>query len=184
MTAIAVTGHRPDKLWGYDMADARYARVAGALADAMRACGADTLITGMALGFDQLAAEVAEGLDGVRCVAAVPFAGQEARWPWASRRRWSRLLDAADEVHVVSDGGYAPHKMQVRNEWMVDHADVVAALWDGTRGGTANCVRYAIGQGKPILRLDPRLVTAEGCPGFRPHNQAARDLLGDGWRDA
>jgi uncharacterized phage-like protein YoqJ len=47
--------------------------------------------------------------------------------------------------------------MQIRNEWMVDRADQVIAIWDGTSGGTANCVEYATKMNKPILRIDPRL---------------------------
>jgi uncharacterized phage-like protein YoqJ len=33
--------------------------------------------------------------------------------------------------------------MQVRNEWMVDHCNDLLAVWDGSDGGTGNCVRYA-----------------------------------------
>lgn len=27
--------------------------------------------------------------------------------------------------------------------WMVEYSDAVLALWDGTTGGTGNCVEYA-----------------------------------------
>ncbi|WP_188052008.1 hypothetical protein [Azospirillum sp. Sh1] len=43
--------------------------------------------------------------------------------------------------------------MNTRNEWMVDHSDRLLALWDGSQGGTANCVRYARGLGRPIDNL-------------------------------
>lgn len=176
MTTIAVTGHRPNKLWGYDTTGPHYGQVASALSRAIDGYGADTLITGMALGFDQLAAEVAQSRDDVRCVAAVPFKTQALKWPYRSRRRYNELLYAADEVEVICHGPYAPHKMQVRNEWMVDHADIVVALWDGTPGGTGNCVDYALRKGKPILRVDPRDVTETHCPDFAPANDAARRL--------
>jgi uncharacterized phage-like protein YoqJ len=45
--------------------------------------------------------------------------------------------------------------MQDRNIWMVDHCDALIAVWDGTSGGTANCVRYAQKVGKPIVFIDP-----------------------------
>ena len=43
---------------------------------------------------------------------------------------------------MVSNGPYTSAAMQVRNEWMADHCDVLLALWNGTPGGTANCLRY------------------------------------------
>lgn len=47
--------------------------------------------------------------------------------------------------------------MQIRNQWMVDRADQVIGIWDGTSGGTANCLEYATSKNKPILRIDPSL---------------------------
>jgi uncharacterized phage-like protein YoqJ len=43
--------------------------------------------------------------------------------------------------------------MQLRNIWMVDHADEVWAFWDGSKGGTANCVKYAERVNKPVRNL-------------------------------
>jgi uncharacterized phage-like protein YoqJ len=43
----------------------------------------------------------------------------------------------------VSPGGFTSYAMQIRNEWMVDHCDLLVALWDGSPGGTGNCIRYA-----------------------------------------
>jgi len=42
---------------------------------------------------------------------------------------------------------------QLRNEFMVDAADVLAAFFDGSPGGTANCVRYASKIGKRVVRF-------------------------------
>ena len=38
---------------------------------------------------------------------------------------------------------------------MVDLADKVIAVWDGSKGGTGNCVRYAGKRGKEIIRVVP-----------------------------
>ena len=38
---------------------------------------------------------------------------------------------------------YHPAKMQKRNEFMVDNCDILIALWNGTSGGTKNCINYA-----------------------------------------
>lgn len=45
--------------------------------------------------------------------------------------------------------------MQKRNEYMVDLADRVIVVWDGSKGGTANCVKYAENVGKKIIRIEP-----------------------------
>lgn len=39
------------------------------------------------------------------------------------------------------------------NEWMVDRAGRIAALWDGSWGGTFNCLNYARRRGVPIDNL-------------------------------
>jgi hypothetical protein len=36
---------------------------------------------------------------------------------------------------------------------MVDHGTRVAALWDGSSGGTGNCIRYARRVGRPFDNL-------------------------------
>jgi uncharacterized phage-like protein YoqJ len=43
--------------------------------------------------------------------------------------------------------------MQTRNKWMVDHSDMVLSLWDGSAGGTANCIEYARHVDKPVVNI-------------------------------
>ena len=38
---------------------------------------------------------------------------------------------------------------------MYDKTDILIAVWDGSKGGTANCVRYMKKLGKEIIRIDP-----------------------------
>lgn len=148
---ICGTGHRPNKLGGY--AAKVHDMQCQILHDYFDSAPLpDKIISGMALGWDTSLATVAL-MKGVPLVAAVPFYGQEGAWPDASRRTFHHLLEQAAKVVYISEGGYAPWKMQVRNKWMVDHCDSVLALWDGTDGGTANCVRYAQSVDKPIVNL-------------------------------
>jgi uncharacterized phage-like protein YoqJ len=46
--------------------------------------------------------------------------------------------------------------MQKRNEYMVDNSDIVIAVWDGSKGGTYNCVKYAEKLGKKIIVINPK----------------------------
>jgi uncharacterized phage-like protein YoqJ len=109
----------------------------------------------MALGVDQWAANIAYKL-GIPFIAAVPFEGQEKAWPEQSQKVFNILIGKVAEVVIVSPGGYTAYKMQVRNEWMVDRADKVIAIWDGTPGGTGNCVNYAKSKNKEIIFINPR----------------------------
>ena len=93
------------------------------------------------------------GVLGIPYIAAVPFVGQESKWSRLQIIRWQRLLKGAQEIVLVSEGGYAPWKLQRRNEWMVDNATRVLALWDGSSGGTKNCLDYARKMKKPIDNL-------------------------------
>lgn len=144
---LAVTGHRPNKLGGYR--DDAYSRMLWVAEDVIKRIRPSFVITGMALGWDQACAVAARDL-GIPFVAAIPFNGQEAKWPEESRLRYYNLMLSASDIVVVSTGGYSAAKMQMRNEWMVEHCDRVLALWDGSRGGTANCVAYARKAGKPV----------------------------------
>jgi uncharacterized phage-like protein YoqJ len=137
---LAGTGHRPNKLGGY--AEQVNVKLRAVARVGIHRHAPTRIISGMALGWDMALAEAAVEL-GIPFTAAVPFAGQEKMWPAPSQERYRKLLEQAAHVETVCTGGYAAWKMQRRNEWMVDHCDLVLALWDGTEGGTGNCIRYA-----------------------------------------
>ncbi len=155
---LAFTGHRPDKLGGYGsvnpLRDQIMLQVRGALIRYGFGSN-DQAISGMALGFDQWAANACVGLH-IPFTAAVPFVGQEASWPVDAQARYRELLGKAKKVEIVSSGGYAALKMQRRNEWMVDRCDMLLAVWDGSPGGTANCIAYARAKKKPITTIHIR----------------------------
>ena len=116
------------------------------------------VITGMAIGFDQLVADVCAQL-GVPFIAAVPFEGQESIWPTHAKVRFYNLLLKAKEVVVVSPGRYEAWKMLQRNCWIVDHSNTLLAYMEpGTiAGGTFHCWNYAKTKNVPIVNLVDRL---------------------------
>lgn len=143
------TGHRPPKLGGYS------ANIFNDLVDLARSGLAalgqhECVISGMALGWDQALAVAALDLD-LKLIAAIPCERQERLWPLSSQRKYHSILNRAHWVTLVCKGQYRPWKMQKRNEWMVDQSDRVLALWDGSDGGTGNCIRYAQKKNKLIL---------------------------------
>lgn len=144
---VCATGHRPHKLGGYDRIT--YSKLVSTADVYLLGVKPSKIIVGGALGWDQAFAHA--GLNhGIPVVTAVPFAGQESKWPKQSQDHYNWLLNQCADVVIVSEGGYSPYKMQVRNEWMVDNSDRTCALWDGTSGGTGNCVSYADRVGKSI----------------------------------
>lgn len=150
---VAFTGHRPDKLGGWDPLHPIVGQVRRAIRSALIETWPREVISGMALGVDQWA--VQEALDlGIPFVAAIPCDHPEARWPLPSKERYLTLLAQAVRVVNVRPGPYYDWKMDRRNEWMVDHCDFLFAVWDRSRGGTANCIAYARTVGREVRELD------------------------------
>lgn len=143
---IAATGHRPPRLGltyrpDHNRILTMFAKMA--LEESVQGYGELTVISGMAQGWDQAVAHAAVLL-GLPFIAALPFEGQDGPWPEQGRARYRALLRKAQEVAVVSPGGYAKSKYIERDRWMVNHADGVLALWDGAKnGGTFETIRYA-----------------------------------------
>jgi uncharacterized phage-like protein YoqJ len=166
---LAVTGHRPDKLWvgnwsGYDARNPLRLWIYEQMKAYLRALQPTYTITGMAIGVDQDFAACCIELQ-IPFIAAVPFVGQENQWPLTSRMQYQDVLKAAREVVVVCEGGYERWKMQARNEWNVDHSDKLLAVFDGSQGGTANTVNYADRIGREKCRIDPNEFRASfGAP--------------------
>lgn len=117
------------------------------------------VITGMALGWDTALALACVRL-GIPFLAALPFPRQASRWPEKDQQRHAFLLKKAALVVVVGSDELADADlraaMQWRNEFMVDSAQLILACFDGSNGGTANCIRDAQEQGKPIVNTYPK----------------------------
>jgi uncharacterized phage-like protein YoqJ len=152
---ISFTGHRPNKLGGYNTPNPTSVWIKQKIKEELLDLNPDTVITGMALGVDQWAAEVCLELD-IPFIAAVPFKGQENVWPDKSKQYYYYLLSKAQMIEVVCEGIYDPQKLQIRNEWLVNNSDIIIAIWDKSKGGTGNCVNYAMLRAKPIIFINPK----------------------------
>lgn len=113
----------------------------------------------MAIGFDQWMAELCIERR-IPFVAAIPFEGQEKRWPPTVQRAYRDLLKLA--VKVVSFGSeYSEGLFQMRNEYIVNQLDGpndrLIACFDGSRGGTHNCVKYARQHERTIDVIGPEV---------------------------
>ena len=150
MTTVAGTGHRPHKLGIFD--DEGHQRLVGVARGYLSGRRPSKVISGMALGFDQALAEACI-IEGIPFVAAVPFPGQEEFWSPAERQRYTEILGRAASVETISPA-YGNRAYYKRDAWMVDHADEMAALWNGmVGGGTAITLAYAEQKGVPVTNL-------------------------------
>ena len=155
------TGHRPGKLpWGYREGDPRCLDLKRRLADAVEAAydqGFRHFLCGMAQGCDLYFCECVLALrarrPGVTVEAAIPCPTQADSWPPAERARCRRLVDACDMEALVS-ARYTPACMQRRDRYMVAHAALVIAAFDGSAGGTRYPVEYAMRRGVSIVDVD------------------------------
>lgn len=154
------TGHRPGKLpWGYREEDPRCVSLKRRIADAV-ACayqeGFRHFLCGMAQGCDLYFCEsvlrLREVHPEVTLEAAIPCPTQADGWPRDQRERYARLVAACDYETVVS-ARYTPGCMHRRDRYMVDHASLLIAAFDGTPGGTQYTVAYAMGRGVPVVDL-------------------------------
>lgn len=157
---IAFTGHRPQKLGGFNDATNMRSVIRTEIMKVVDTVCPRTdmaFISGMALGVDTWAAELAIQ-NNILFYAYVPFIGQEKAWPTASQTYYHCLLSKAHKTIIVTDGTYAAWKMQRRNEAMVNDCNVLIAVWDGSFGGTYNCIKYAQMVHKRIIIINPTLL--------------------------
>ena len=123
-------------------------------------------ISGMALGIDTYAAEIVLDLKSqfpfITLECAIPCETQAAKWSERYRNRYFGIVERCDKETMLQRH-YSSDCMQKRNSYMVEHADLILAVWDGQPSGTGMTVTYAHSLGKPVWTLDPNTfsVTAE-----------------------
>jgi uncharacterized phage-like protein YoqJ len=147
MSALAITGHRPEKISDIDDVQAN-------LYLGIKAISPEILIQGMASGVDLWSARIAH-VASIDYWCVRPWQGHKPRV--SDKNDYEMAMKYAAFTVAVNPSVNYPGAWvyQKRNEWMVDRADTVFAIWDGSPGGTANCVKYAVKQEKRILLYDP-----------------------------
>lgn len=151
---IGWTGHRPN-----EFTDEQKNKVIRAISESFDERKPERVIVGGALGVDTWAALVAIN-KGVPFTLALPFDGHHLIWPEKQQDIFLEIKSFAAEVVVVCEGGWDSKrdnwKFQKRNEYIVNHCDFLIGVWNGSSGGTANCMRYGIRVDKEMQWIDPR----------------------------
>ena len=151
--SLACTGHRTvpvERQYG------RSARLVEAVSVACQS-GITCFFSGMAMGFDLMAAETILSLKGkypeIRLIAVVPFRRQSCRWPSMEKERYQNIISRADQVIVLSEH-YFHGCLLRRNDFMLEHSCGVIAFYDGKPyGGTFYTCREARKRCMDIINL-------------------------------
>ena len=120
--------------------------------------GVTHFISGMAQGVDMYAAEIVLELKKqdpqITLECAIPYERQAAYWSEPLRKRYFSIAERCDQETMLQRQ-YTPDCLRKRNQYMVDHADIVLAVWNGSPSGTGQTVWYARENGKPVWILRP-----------------------------
>ena len=153
MKTCCFTGHRM-------VSSADALRLRASLSDTIELLyqeGVKFFICGGAVGFDTLAAkavlEKRKTKTDIRLMLAIPCRNQFERWNESQKAVYHAILEDADAVEYLAET-YDRGCMLRRNRYMVDHADVCVAFYNGgARGGTAFMVNYAYQCGLKVILL-------------------------------
>jgi ribonuclease HI len=135
--AIAVLGHRPTELGGYDdnpMAD-HARRTLTEILSAKRELHDDlVVVTGLRLGAEMLGAQAAIDA-GVPFVAVLPYPDPQSVWPRLSQQRFAELVAEARDVITLQrkepeSRAKAGAALARRDAWIARNAAEAILVWD------------------------------------------------------
>lgn len=152
---LGIAGHRSGpKLGGFNDSSNLSRSIKQILREKFQQLKPDYILSGMAIGVNQWAVEVAMELS-IKTIAMIPCAGQERLWPRAAQERYHDLLEQVTKKLQLSDQPYHSDLMKKCDEAIAGTCDQLLAIWDSSSGGTMHCVWSARKAGKPVLAIHP-----------------------------
>jgi uncharacterized phage-like protein YoqJ len=138
---VIITGHREEKLETYDKVWIN-SSIHTELSKLRDRFGISLAYSGMASGVDLMFCDACLVLD-IPYVSCIPFEEQSEKMNEKSK---------LDREHYIKN---ASSVMNVKNSWMVEHADVGMVVWDGNKGGTHNVLQQLVEKQKPFVWINP-----------------------------
>ena len=115
--------------------------------------GYERVITGMAMGFDTLVAEVCCELD-IPFIAAIAFEEQHKSWSLIYQARYQDAISCCEHIEVVCEGGWANWKYLKRDTWIADNCDLLISYWSGQQpSGTYFTMKEALDRKKKVKNI-------------------------------
>ena len=155
------TGYRPHKLPFDSEESPRCKLLKAAISRAvMRAIddGYSHFICGFAPGSDMYFAEAVleakKECPHIILESALPCETQANKWREEVRRRYFDLLAKCDKETCISHSCKKDCYLK-RNDYMLNKADRIIAVYDGKRGGTMYTVNRAKRMGKELIVIEP-----------------------------
>ena len=151
---VAFTGHRSFKMKG----QSQEALYQATFNNVLSLCdqGYDTFLTGMAEGFDMLAALTVLTIQieykHISLIAVVPFVGQENGFLIDDKAVYETILDKVSQKVIISDH-YQVGVYHRRNDFLIDNSSVLIACYNGSPRGTKYTFERARRQGHKIINL-------------------------------
>lgn len=154
------TGHRCEKMpWKYNENDEKCIQMKEEIRKQIINAiskGYKYFITGMALGFDIICAEIVLKLKKVypeiKLIGALPCLNQEIRWSKSYKKRYKKLLKNLDYIWC-KNVEYTTRCFFERNDYMVLNSSMIISYYTGGSGGTAYTLKKAAKLGLKIVLI-------------------------------
>ena len=153
--AVCFSGHRPEKL-----PDGILLRmVKSMLYEEIRYAveqGAETFYTGLARGVDLWAANIVIGMrkkhPDLKLIGVKPFPKQGTEYRGEELYIYNSIMSHADDtIHLCPQ--YQRNCYRLRNQYMIDHSDLLIATVANMASGTGQTIRMAEKKGIIVRRI-------------------------------
>jgi uncharacterized phage-like protein YoqJ len=178
LQSCGITGHRPPRFkFKYKENFSLCKKIKKRLSEQFELLyqkGVRRFYVGGALGTDMWAGEILLRLkelpeySGIELIIALPFKGHDKSWDERSKTRLAFLIQHSAETVTVGSSSVGIQKSyKKRNYYIVDHADIMVAVYDNDhniRSGTGQTVRYAVKQQIPVILINPDTSVVSNLP--------------------
>lgn len=158
MKAVSFSGYRPEKFeFDLDENCGEYIELVDFLREKIIELiekKYKTFYIGGCDGFDLLVGRILYGLKyiyDIDIIIAMPYRSFGNKFSNKWKDILKELMAVSDIVYVNEKYNYGCY--QKRNEYMVNHSQILVVYYNGKKGGTLNTIKYANKLGKEIINI-------------------------------
>ena len=160
---IALTGHRPQRLFGEDLENENWTKIRKWLKETLIENNCSLAISGMAAGSDMLFALAVKDLkeqgENIKLELAFPCHGYGRKSSYNKYLQWRQeIIQSADKKTFIHEK-WCKTADDDRDKYMVENCDILIAIFDGNNvGGVYHTIQHAKRLGKKIIYCPKELV--------------------------